>query len=995
MKFDGYKQKQGTYREFAETVRFILDKAIARTPGCPAPQSIQARAKAPDSLKVKLEKRHLIDSEAIESEIKDLAGIRLIFYTTADVDKFNNARIIHENFNIHWEEAHVHQPMDDTPDQKYRAIHYAVSLKPERDCLPEYAKFKNLRCEIQIQTVLDHAWAEINHVLYKKPESTGFGTRAWEAIEKRMNRIMDEYLLPANHDLRKVQYDYERLLEGKRLFDRGTLESLTQSQDNNERYEILSTIKDYVLPNFDDIKGVYPDLCRALMATADKSKETETRPIETSFGRLRGKTSKDITSAIAGIIEELRYVNTEQTFSCLAHLFKTANDDEERKSLKGIVEHFASYNLSVLKEIGYHVQAVLVQKIKDTSLEDRLELHDFLATALKQVLEAEVSGASWSFDKVTLSRGCIGVNDDIQKIRTEAINILFNLLDLASSESEKRTAVSAIDSATRCPSNYTEDVCSLILENTKMIVDGFSARISDIPFFLLERVEHSFWLLHHRAKRIMEAKKEWTKAHQIAGMVSEEIYKFRGAVNENAAFVQFKTLVGFEGVFPEQWENEDFDVDAYRKTRAKQYAHEVNEENKDEWYDFIKACVKTRSNDLATFPVFGEFLHELAQNVPNIAEDYIKRGDDVVLNFLSPLLAGIAHSKSPRYNELVLHLISEARNLLGIAIHFQHLDALPENLLNELATKVIQKEDNHAAIQLLSLAVTKNEKGSRTLIERLFKPMLIFLNQHQDARWIQAVWYIDKLKDLVESLSEEELGLIMESFVIFPAIDPHAEWVLFPIAKKNSSLIWKLFSNRVKKEQEESDAFPNYDALPHEFHRLHSVLREDIDTAIEGVRALYRADDPLFEFNGGTLLHAVFPAIEEPFAEKLINLAKTGEENIGFVLGSLKNYHGDSSIHPIVKAIIERLPEDSPMINTAEICLLSTGVVSGEFGMVEAYRKKRDAMNLWLADENEKVKRFAEQFSHTLTQMMASEQRRSEQHLEARKRDYDNEDDAP
>ena len=38
----------------------------------------------------------------------------------------------------------------------------------------------------------------------------------------------------------------------------------------------------------------------------------------------------------------------------------------------------------------------------------------------------------------------------------------------------------------------------------------------------------------------------------------------------------------------------------------------------------------------------------------------------------------------------------------------------------------------------------------------------------------------------------------------------------------------------------------------------------------------------------------------------------------------------------------------------------STGVVSGEFGLVEAWRAKKESLTEWLADERLAVKAFAE-----------------------------------
>src|SRR5436190_18389744 len=148
------------YREFAGVVQDILKKAVAVAPDIPQPQSIQCRAKEAQRLMPKLEARGLLKSDGIEEQIKDLAGARIIFYTNTDVERFLDSRVIPDNFEIHWDETKIHHPTEENPQQRYRAVHYTVSLNAARATLPEYAKYAGLRCEIQIQTILNHAWAE-------------------------------------------------------------------------------------------------------------------------------------------------------------------------------------------------------------------------------------------------------------------------------------------------------------------------------------------------------------------------------------------------------------------------------------------------------------------------------------------------------------------------------------------------------------------------------------------------------------------------------------------------------------------------------------------------------------------------------------------------------------------------------------------------------------------------------------------------------------------
>src|SRR2546430_2658258 len=187
MKFDDYEKTYvSTYTEFAELVRSLLEAAIEETEGLPRLQSTQARGKDVTSLKRKLEERGLLASECIESEIKDLAGARLIFYTNTDVDRFLRTELIPDTFDVDWEETRVHHPTDDNDQRRYQAIHYTVLLSEKHTALSAYKKFKGMRCEVQIQTILNHAWSETQHDFYKDRGSQGFGTGARQALDRRM-----------------------------------------------------------------------------------------------------------------------------------------------------------------------------------------------------------------------------------------------------------------------------------------------------------------------------------------------------------------------------------------------------------------------------------------------------------------------------------------------------------------------------------------------------------------------------------------------------------------------------------------------------------------------------------------------------------------------------------------------------------------------------------------------------------------------------------------
>jgi putative GTP pyrophosphokinase len=95
------------------------------------------------------------------SEIMDMAGVRIITYLDSDAKKVEE--IIKSNFEV------IPEYSKDKSDELgpdrfgYNSIHCICTLGKERFALSEYKKYNDLKFEIQIRTILQHAWAEFEH----------------------------------------------------------------------------------------------------------------------------------------------------------------------------------------------------------------------------------------------------------------------------------------------------------------------------------------------------------------------------------------------------------------------------------------------------------------------------------------------------------------------------------------------------------------------------------------------------------------------------------------------------------------------------------------------------------------------------------------------------------------------------------------------------------------------------------------------------------------
>lgn len=127
---------------------------------------ITGRTKDFDSLSKKIDRKQgkYVDL----SDITDLVGIRIITYLESDVDLV--ADLIRKEF--------TEDKVNSTDKRKlnsdqfgYKSLHIVCSLNENRTGLTEYSSYKGIKCEIQIRSILQHAWAEIEHDLGYKSKS--------------------------------------------------------------------------------------------------------------------------------------------------------------------------------------------------------------------------------------------------------------------------------------------------------------------------------------------------------------------------------------------------------------------------------------------------------------------------------------------------------------------------------------------------------------------------------------------------------------------------------------------------------------------------------------------------------------------------------------------------------------------------------------------------------------------------------------------------------
>jgi putative GTP pyrophosphokinase len=220
-----YTQLKPSYERLAHEVQFTLDKQLREAEIEFA--AVIHRAKTEESLKEKLKIKSY--SNPLE-EVTDLAGVRIVYLYSDDFERIRE--IIFKEFEvIKTDDKRSKQGVDKFG---YVDVQFIVQLG-EKSSGARYDDLKSLKCEIQVRTVLQDAWAIINHHLMYKREK--------DVPTPLLRKVS---ALAGLLETADYQFDYIRL-EREQYTEKVELSLATEQGSNQEINvdSIVAFLKDY------------------------------------------------------------------------------------------------------------------------------------------------------------------------------------------------------------------------------------------------------------------------------------------------------------------------------------------------------------------------------------------------------------------------------------------------------------------------------------------------------------------------------------------------------------------------------------------------------------------------------------------------------------------------------------------------------------------------------------------------------------------------------
>ena len=162
-------------------------------------------------------------------DITDLVGLRVITFYIDDVDKV--AAILERYFEIDWDNSIDKRKAHEIDSFGYLSLHYICRLPESFYSDQAHPELNRIRFEVQMRTVLQHAWANMNH-------DTGYksGVEIPRVYMRDMSRLagMLELIDDEFSRIRREITDYRRNVQN--LVASGNLEEVQLDGDSFKSY---------------------------------------------------------------------------------------------------------------------------------------------------------------------------------------------------------------------------------------------------------------------------------------------------------------------------------------------------------------------------------------------------------------------------------------------------------------------------------------------------------------------------------------------------------------------------------------------------------------------------------------------------------------------------------------------------------------------------------------------------------------------------------------
>jgi len=204
-----YSRRDSFTKRLAALIGTLLDRASIDF------ALIESRTKTPTSLAEKIARKQGKYANPLR-DIPDLSGIRIITYYLEDVERVG--QLICNEFAIDQSESSHHSDETSADRFGYVSRHYVLKLGARRGELEEWNDYASFTAEVQVRTVLQHAWSSVSHkVAYKRESEVPIRLRRRLSRLSALFEIADEQFSQLRAETTSLEGEYAVKVSGGNL----------------------------------------------------------------------------------------------------------------------------------------------------------------------------------------------------------------------------------------------------------------------------------------------------------------------------------------------------------------------------------------------------------------------------------------------------------------------------------------------------------------------------------------------------------------------------------------------------------------------------------------------------------------------------------------------------------------------------------------------------------------------------------------------------------
>jgi len=982
-----YLPKQQLYRGFACAIKFIVRQALFDTDI--KVYSIVCREKDPEKLREKVARKFSDGKEYKTLEdIEDLAGVRIVTYL--DSHKEQVATLIYQEF----EDANP--KFEEKYDPKgYRGTHLVIHLDPARKKLAEYSRYKELKCEIQVTSILYHAWSEIEHdVIYKPGENPKeLEDLGLDDIENAFEKIMAQHLEEAT-----VQFDFlfrkhKEIVEAGKVLYSDFVNDIKNAETNDQIAIILD-----IADRFSHKKP--EEALQIAKATIERDKLDPKVIHKIGKEKIFGKGQKDLFIKSIGILLKIRYLKIEQSLSLLFLLANCEEKDVSKKALEAIREYL-KYDINyIIKYKNYLPKKASLEFIKKLSASERKDNIHAVSAVAEEILSSSVEAWEQStVDTFTRSSGAIVPNEGLKQMRRDTIAFIEETYGIVTGINDKILLIKVLGSALEIPHNvaYDNDLTEMIVDDIKFLIPKFENLI------ISPKGEIEDCILAKRVENILR------RIPRREEFTTEEAKNLQKKLCENDTYQIFCLLVG--GIFEYKDPEEDWqEAENRRSKEIDELVGKITIEEVDKWYVLLNQFVsplKEKALKAEKYNAFELFIARLTIAKPEIAETIFSRGIDensdvsektIARSYLSALREKndfrrwdefVSKIKDNNVSRLVWSIV-DSLNLSGekdltSSIRNEDIGILSKIIQSEEPFSFIESDDftlRRSLIITLARIFNRDHSEMESLIIKEISCHPNCLNIYfQDLPFVESRNWIG-----FRDWSESGVNFLKQKMIDLEELDWHTQKMLLELSDESIQIVLEVFKGQVQKKIQ-PDMKRRYEAIPYDLNPdLQKYLSEHPDYVSEMVKWLkdITLEWSTYNWNVSLFIKRIGGASYASILLKLIEINDHDSlEKASYAINSF-----DGADFDLCFEIVKRT-NDKDILNRVAGSISNMGVVSGEDGVAKAYESKAKLLENYTSSEDNRVKVFAENLKSSFEESANREYQRAMKQKKTREAEFD------